>query len=221
MIWSSPAGFNFMFTGLIQAVGRVGHLTSNTVGTRLYIHCPDLAGGISVDDSIATNGVCLTAASVDAEGFSADVMPVTLQKTALIDLDVGARVNLELALRFGDRLGGHLVQGHVNGIGRIRNIEITGDIWWIAIDLPESLRRYLVLEGSIAVDGISLTIAAIDADGLSVSIIPHTLANTNLGTRKIGDAVNIEVDVLAKTIEGLLRADPTLRKTWSHLESKT
>lgn len=208
-----------MFTGLIQAVGQVGRLTANPDGTHLYIHCPNLAGGIAVDDSIATNGVCLTAESVDSEGFTAHVMPITLEKTALSALTEGASVNLELALRFGDRLGGHLVQGHVNGTGRIRNIDITGQTWWITIDLPESLRRYLVLEGSIAIDGISLTIAALDADGLSVSIIPHTLTNTNLGTRRVGDVVNIEVDVLAKTIEGLLRADPALRKAWSHLES--
>ena len=163
--------------------------------------------------------MCLTAESVDAEGFSTFVMPVTLEKTALAELSEDAPVNLELALRFGDRLGGHLVQGHVNGIGRVRGIEARGDSWWVSVDVPLALRRYLILEGSIAIDGISLTIAALDAEGLSVSIIPHTLANTNLRTRSAGDAVNIEVDVLAKTIEGLLRADPTLRKAWSHLES--
>ena len=219
MIWSSPDDYNPMFTGLIQSVGRISRLTASSDGTRIHIHCPELAGRIAVDDSIATNGVCLTAESVDAEGFSAFVMPVTLEKTALADLSEDAPVNLELALRFGDRLSGHLVQGHVNGIGRVRGIEARGDSWWITVDVPLALRRYLILEGSIAIDGISLTIAALDAQGLSVSIIPHTLANTNLRTRSTGDAVNIEVDVLAKTIEGLLRADPTLRQAWSHLES--
>lgn len=208
-----------MFTGLIQSVGRITHLTTRPDGTRLQVHCPDLAGKIAVDDSIATNGVCLTAESVDAEGFSAFVMPVTLQKTALGDLRENAPVNLELALRFGDRLGGHLVQGHVNGVGRIRDITERGDSWWISVDVPAALRRYLILEGSIAIDGISLTIAALDAEGLSVSIIPHTLARTNLRARRIGDAVNVEADVLAKTIEGLLRADPALGKAWTHLES--
>jgi riboflavin synthase len=219
MIWSSPDGYNPMFTGLIQTVGRITRLTPHPDGTRLHVHCPNLVGKIAVDDSIATNGVCLTAESVDAEGFSAFVMPVTLEKTALADLHEDAPVNLELALRFGDRLGGHLVQGHVNGVGRIRDIVERGDSWWVSVDVPLVLRRYLILEGSIAIDGISLTIAALDAEGLSVSIIPHTLANTNLRARQTGDAVNIEVDVLAKTIEGLLRADPTLRKAWSHLES--
>ena len=219
MIWSSPAGYNPMFTGLIQTVGRITQLTVKPDGTRLQVQCPDLAGKIAVDDSIATNGVCLTAESVDAEGFSAFVMPVTLEKTALGDLREDASVNLELALRFGDRLGGHLVQGHVNGVGRIRDIVERGDIWWISVDVPAALRRYLILEGSIAIDGISLTIAALDAEGLSVSIIPHTLTHTNLRARRIGDAVNIEVDVLAKTIEGLLRADPALGKAWTHLES--
>lgn len=208
-----------MFTGLIQSVGRITHLTTRPDGTRLQVHCPDLAGKIAVDDSIATNGVCLTAESVDAEGFSAFVMPVTLQKTALGDLRENAPVNLELALRFGDRLGGHLVQGHVNGVGRIRDITERGDSWWISVDVPAALRRYLILEGSIAIDGISLTIAALDAEGLSVSIIPHTLNHTNLRARRIGDAVNVEADVLAKTIEGLLRADPALGKAWTHLES--
>ena len=219
MIWSSPDDYNPMFTGLIQSVGRISRLTASSDGTRIHIHCPELAGRIAVDDSIATNGVCLTAESVDTEGFSAFVMPVTLEKTALADLHENAPVNLELALRFGDRLGGHLVQGHVNGIGRIREIAERGDSWWISVDVPAALRRYLILEGSIAIDGISLTIAALDTEGLSVSIIPHTLTHTNLRARRIGDAVNIEVDVLAKTIEGLLRADPTLRKAWSHLES--
>ena len=116
-------------------------------------------------------------------------------------------------------VGGHLVQGHVNGVGRIRDIVERGDSWWISMDVPAALRRYLILEGSIAIDGISLTIAALDAEGLSVSIIPHTLTHTNLRARRIGDAVNIEVDVLAKTIEGLLRADPALGKAWTHLES--
>lgn len=219
MIWSSPAGYNPMFTGLIQTVGRIAQLTVKPDGTRLQVQCPDLAGKIAVDDSIATNGVCLTAESVDAEGFSAFVMPVTLEKTALGDLREDASVNLELALRFGDRLGGHLVQGHVNGVGRIRDIVERGDSWWISVDVPAALRRYLILEGSIAIDGISLTIAALDTAGLSVSIIPHTLTHTNLHARRIGDAVNIEVDVLAKTIEGLLRADPALGKAWTHLES--
>lgn len=219
MIWSSPAGYNPMFTGLIQTVGRIAQQTVKPDGTRLQVQCPDLAGKIAVDDSIATNGVCLTAESVDAEGFSAFVMPVTLEKTALGDLREDAPVNLELALRFGDRLGGHLVQGHVNGVGRIRDIVERGDTWRISVDVPAALRRYLILEGSIAIDGISLTIAALDAEGLSVSIIPHTLTHTNLRARRIGDAVNIEVDVLAKTIEGLLRADPALGKAWTHLES--
>lgn len=208
-----------MFTGLIQTVGRITHLTVRPDGTRMHIRCPDLAGKIAVDDSIATNGVCLTAENIDAEGFTAFVMPVTLEKTALANLGEDAPVNLELALRFGDRLGGHLVQGHVNGIGRIRDIKEQGDSWWVTVDVPPALRRYLILEGSIAIDGISLTIAALDTEGLSVSIIPHTLANTNLRTRSAGDAVNIEVDVLAKTIEGLLRADPALGKAWTHLES--
>ncbi len=203
-----------MFTGLIQTLGRISRVSAGEQGTRLRIECPALSGQIAVDDSIASNGVCLTAESVDATGFTAFVMPVTLQKTALAYVAEGDTLNLELALRFGDRLGGHLVQGHVNGTGRIRGLAATGENWLIDIEVPEHLRRYLIEEGSIAIDGISLTIARLAPDGLCVSIIPHTWANTNLQTRRVGDAVNIEVDVLTKTIEGLLRADPSLATRW-------
>ncbi len=214
MIWPLPAGYNLMFTGLIQTLGRVSRVFASEQGTRIRIECPALSGYIAVDDSIASNGVCLTAESVDDLGFTAFVMPVTMQKTALGQWVEGDMINLELALRFGDRLGGHLVQGHVNGTGLIRNITVGNEHWLIEIDAPENLRRYLIEEGSIAIDGISLTIASLTSDGLCVSIIPHTWANTNLHTRQVGDAVNIEVDVLTKTIEGLLRADPTLATRW-------
>jgi riboflavin synthase len=203
-----------MFTGLIQTLGRVSRVCAGEQGTRLRIECPALSGQIAVDDSIASNGVCLTAESVDESGFTAFVMPVTLQKTALAHVAEGDTINLELALRFGDRLGGHLVQGHVNGTGRLRGLAATGENWLIDIEVPQHLRRYLIEEGSIAIDGISLTVARLAPDGLCVSIIPHTWANTNLHTRQIGDAVNIEIDVLTKTIEGLLRADPSLATRW-------
>lgn len=206
-----------MFTGLIQRVGTVTQIQPGPDGKQLRIRCPDLAAQIRVDDSIAVNGVCLTASAVDAEGFQAHAIPVTLAKTTTGSLQAGSKVNLELALRLGDRLGGHLVQGHVNGIGRIVDIAVTGDNWLIRIAFPVALRKYLISEGSIAVDGISLTIAALDDAEFTVSIIPHTLQCTTLGGKSVGDAVNLETDLLGKYVENLLHADPGLAKAWSAL----
>ncbi len=203
-----------MFTGLIQAVGTLAGAEHRPDGRRLRIHCPELAGAIAVDDSIASNGVCLTAVAVDAEGFSAHAIPVTLEKTTLGGLHDGARINLELALRMGDRLGGHLVQGHVNDTGRVLDITERGDNWLIRIAYPADQRRYLMAEGSITVDGVSLTVAALDDEALTVSLIPHTLERTNLRDRRPGDAVNLEFDAMAKYVESLLRGDPALAARW-------
>lgn len=207
-----------MFTGLIQSIGSVQGVETRADGHVLRIRCPALAGGIRVDDSIAVNGVCLTATAVDADGFSAHAIPVTLAKTATGSLQTGSKVNLELAMRLGDRLGGHLLQGHVNGIGRIVDIAVTGDNWLIRIAFAPELRKYLISEGSIAVDGISLTIAALSNAEFTVSIIPHTLQRTTLGGKAVGDAVNLETDMLAKYVENLLHADPGLVKAWHALE---
>jgi riboflavin synthase len=208
-----------MFTGLIQCIGTVRRVEIRPDGRVLQIQCPQLAGDIRIDDSIAVNGVCLTATDVDSDGFSAHAIPVTLEKTSSGELIAGSRVNLELAMRFGDRLGGHLVQGHVNGTGRILDIVILGDNWLIRIAFPPELRRYLISEGSIAVDGISLTIAALSDAEFTVSIIPHTLQRTTLGSRSVGDTVNLETDMLAKYIENLLYADPKLVENWKQLDT--
>lgn len=207
-----------MFTGLIQCIGRVQGVETRVDGHVLHIRCPELAGAIRVDDSIAVNGVCLTATRVDAEGFSAHAIPVTLAKTTTGKLQAGSTVNLELAMRLGDRLGGHLLQGHVNGIGRILDIAVTGDNWLIQIAFAPELRRYLIGEGSIAVDGISLTIAALSDAEFTVSIIPHTLQRTTLAGKAVGDAVNLETDMLGKYVENLLKADPNLVRAWKALE---
>ncbi len=207
-----------MFTGLIQSIGSVQGVETREDGHVLHIRCPALAGGIRIDDSIAVNGVCLTATEIDSEGFTAHAIPVTLEKTSTGELIVGSRVNLELAMRLGDRLGGHLLQGHVNGIGRIVGIAVTGDNWLIRITFAPELRRYLISEGSIAVDGISLTVAALSDAEFTVSIIPHTLQRTTLGGKAVGDAVNLETDMLAKYVENLLHADPGLVKAWHALE---
>jgi riboflavin synthase len=203
-----------MFTGLIQAVGILAGAEHRPDGRLLRIRCPELADAIAVDDSIASNGVCLTAVAVDAEGFSAHAIPVTLEKTTLGGLHEGARINLELALRMGDRLGGHLVQGHVNATGRVLAVTERGDNRLIRVAYPAEQRRYLMAEGSITVDGVSLTVAALDDDALTVSLIPHTLARTNLRDRTPGDAVNLEVDAMAKYVESLLRGDPALAARW-------
>jgi riboflavin synthase len=208
-----------MFTGLIQCIGTVRRVEIRPDGRVLHIQCPQLAGDIRVDDSIAVNGVCLTATDVDRDGFSTHAIPVTLEKSSTGELIAGSRVNLELAMRMGDRLGGHLVQGHVNGTGRILDIAILGDNWLIRIAFPPELRRYLINEGSIAVDGISLTIAALTDTEITVSIIPHTLQRTTLGSRSVGDTVNLETDMLAKYIENLLSADPKLVENWKQLDT--
>ena len=204
-----------MFTGLIQAIGVIKQVSGSPEGKSLTIHCPELIGDIAVDDSIAVNGVCLTADERAPDGFIAHAIHTTLEKTTLGSLDPGQRVNLELAMRASDRLGGHLVQGHVNAIGRITGIDTQGNNWQIHISFPADLRKYMIAEGSITLDGISLTIAKLADSQLMVSIIPHTLANTTLKDKAVGDSVNIEVDIMAKYIENFLRADPALANAWA------
>ena len=204
-----------MFTGLIQAIGVIKQVSGSPEGKSLTIHCPELIGDIAVDDSIAVNGVCLTAAERGPDGFIAHAIHTTLEKTTLGSLDPGQRVNLELAMRASDRLGGHLVQGHVNAIGRITGIDTQGNNWQIHISFPADLRKYMIAEGSITLDGISLTIAKLADSQLMVSSIPHTLANTTLKDKAVGDSVNIEVDIMAKYIENFLRADPALANAWA------
>ena len=208
-----------MFTGLIQSIGTVTRVETRADGSLLHIHCPALATDIRIDDSIAVNGVCLTATAVDADGFHTHAIPMTLAKTSTGSLQAGSKVNLELAMRLGDRLGGHLLQGHVNATGRIIDIAVTGNNWLIGIAFAPELRKYLISEGSIAVDGISLTIAALADTEFTVSIIPHTLQQTTLGGKAVGDVVNLETDLIGKYIENLLRADPGLIKAWKALDT--
>jgi riboflavin synthase len=203
-----------MFTGLIQALGIVKSISENSAGKTLMIQCPELINSIAIDDSVATNGVCLTATEIKDDCFSALVMHTSLEKTTTGKLVPGERVNLELAMQMSDRLGGHLVQGHVNGIGQITEITMLGENWNIHIAFPESLRKYMILEGSIAIDGISLTIAQLSDSQLVVSIIPHTLSHTTLRDKVIGSTVNLEVDIMAKYIENFLRYDPSLANAW-------
>ena len=193
-----------MFTGLVQGKGRVASLKASEAGARIAIET-SLVSELTAGDSIAVNGVCLSATSLDNGSFVADAMNETLSRTALGDLGPGAEVNLELPLRAGDRMGGHVVQGHVDGIGAIVDVADDGFARRIRIDAPAELLRYVIEKGSIAVDGVSLTVAALDSRSFTVSLIPETLQRTNLGHAGAGDRVNLEVDVLAKYVEKLIR----------------
>lgn len=195
-----------MFTGLIADLGEVTALREDGDGATLEI-ATRLVGELGEGDSIAVNGVCLTATEVGDESFAAQAMRETLDRSALGSLALGARVNLEMSLRAADRLGGHVVQGHVDGTGTVDAIDEQGFARVLRIDEGESgLGRYLVEKGSIAVNGVSLTVSALHDDGFEVSLIPETLKRTNLGTVVVGDKVNLEVDVLAKHLERLLEA---------------
>jgi riboflavin synthase len=195
-----------MFTGIVEESGRVAAVQVTPDGARLEIVAPLVAAGARVGDSVAINGVCLTATDV-VEGLARlafDAVPETLSRTNLGALRSGDRVNLERPLAVGDRLGGHIVQGHVDGVGRIAALQPEGNATRVTIAAPETLMRYVVEKGSIAVDGISLTIAGVDGEQFSVAIIPHTWEVTNLSHRRVGDPVNLEVDILAKYVERLM-----------------
>jgi riboflavin synthase len=191
-----------MFTGLVAGTGAVESLDRDGDGVRLRVRT-ELAGELAPGDSIAVNGVCLTAVDPDGQGFSADVMEETLRRSSLGPLAKGDEVNLELPLRAGDRLGGHMVQGHVDGTGSVGAVSDDGFARVVRIGAPPALLRYVVEKGSIAVDGVSLTVSAVDGDGFEVSLIPETLERTTLGAAEPGRVVNLEVDVLAKYVEKL------------------
>jgi riboflavin synthase len=192
-----------VFTGLIAALGSVRGVERDDDGALLRIGT-ELAGELAEGDSVAVNGVCLTATRVGDGEFAAQAMPETLRRSSLGALDQGSHVNLELPLRPEDRLGGHVVQGHVDGMGTVRAIREDGFSRVLELDVDAGLERYLVEKGSVALDGVSLTVSALLPGGIAVSLIPETLARTNLGEVAQGDTVNIEVDVLAKHVERLL-----------------
>lgn len=196
-----------MFTGIIEELGEVEALAKQTAGARLRVRCTRVLADLKAGSSIAVNGVCLTAVEIGRDSFSADLAPETLRRSNLGDLGPGARVNLERPLLPTERLSGHIVQGHVDSTGEFIALDQLGDEnWWLKIRVPAELDRYLVFKGSIAIDGISLTIASLDGDVLAVTIIPHTYQNTSLGTHKPGARVNLECDVLAKHVEKLLES---------------
>jgi riboflavin synthase len=191
-----------MFTGLVQDLGTVRALENEPAGVRVEIETA-LAGELSQGDSIAVNGVCLTAVSVADGAFRADVMAETLRRSSLGPLEAGSPVNLELPLRPQDRLGGHFVQGHVDGTGTVEDVTVDGFAQRVRIACAPEILHYIVEKGSITVDGVSLTIAGVDDEGFTVSLIPETLERTTLGQAAPGRVVNLEVDVLAKYVEKL------------------
>lgn len=192
-----------MFTGLIADLGSVSGIERDSGGATLEISTR-LAGELGEGDSIAVNGVCLTATAVDSDSFRAQAMEETLRRSSLGDLATGSPVNLELALRADGRLGGHIVQGHVDATATIAAMREEGFARVLDVETDDTLARYLVEKGSVAIDGVSLTVSEVRDEGFSVSLIPETLERTTLGAAKVGDRVNIEVDVLAKHVERLL-----------------
>jgi len=189
-----------MFTGIVLEVGTVAAFD----GSRLVVEAPETTADAAVGDSVSVAGACLTVVEVKEGRLAFDVVPETLSRTVLQRLGPGSSVNLEPSLRVGDRLGGHVVQGHVDAVGRVRSIEPEGDSRRMWIDAPEAVLGYCIEKGSIAVDGVSLTVAAFDDDGFEVALIPHTVAVTTLGRLEPGDEVNLEADVLGKVVERLV-----------------
>jgi riboflavin synthase len=196
-----------MFTGIVEGTGRVVTLAvaPGGAGARLEVEAPWPAGTLAAGDSVAVDGCCLTVAAATPTGFAADLVAETLRRTALGRLAAGDRVNLERPLALGGRLGGHLVQGHVDGVARVLERQAAGEGRELRVELPEALARYVVEKGSIAVDGVSLTVAGVGQGWFAVALVPHTLATTTLGERGAGDPVHLEVDLVAKYVERLVQ----------------
>ena len=193
-----------MFTGIIEEIGTVRRIERGAAGARLTIGAKAVLEGTKIGDSIATNGVCLTVVSMTTDSFSADVMAESLRRSGLGQLQSGSPVNLERAMPADGRFGGHIVSGHIDGTGTVAALRREDNAVWVTVHAAPSLLRYIVEKGSIAIDGVSLTVAAVDTDGFSVSIIPHTGAQTILLGKRLGDTVNLECDVIGKYVEKLL-----------------
>ena len=195
-----------MFTGIVEHQGVIAALERNAEGGRVRVRAPGVAPQLAVSASIAVNGCCLTVVEVDAQSFAADLSGETLRRTSFGEMREGARVNLERPLTAGKEFGGHFVQGHVDGVGRVAHLAQEGANWWLGVSVPADLARYVAMKGSIALDGISLTVAGWRDGVVEAAVIPYTYQQTNIGRMALGDAVNIEVDILAKYVERMLES---------------
>ena len=194
-----------MFTGIVEEVGTIKNIKRGQHSAVLTIQAKTVLEGTRIGDSIAVNGICLTVTRLFPDGFSADVMHETLNRSSLAGLAAGSMVNLERAMAANGRFGGHIVAGHVDGVGHIANIRRDDTAVWYTVHAGPEILRYVVEKGSIAIDGISLTVASVEADRFSVSVIPHTAEVTLLGRKHAGDTVNLETDIIGKYVEKLLR----------------
>lgn len=208
-----------MFTGIIEEIGHVVHVISGYNSGEIRIGAKKVLEGTQVGDSIAVNGVCLTVTKLYKDSFTADVMPVSLQRTNLGKLSIGAPVNLERAMAAGGRFGGHIVSGHIDGVGYIHETRREENAVWVTIGAPSEIMRLIVEKGSIAIDGISLTVAKMNRDSFCVSIIPHTGEETILLKKKPGDPVNLENDIVGKYVEKLLFTHPDNTETKGEAKS--
>lgn len=197
-----------MFTGIVEELGSIRSVRRGQHSSVLSIAAKDILSDLKIGDSVAVNGVCLTATTVDSGGFTADVMHETLNRSSLGSLTVGSHVNLERAMAANGRFGGHIVSGHIDGTGTITALRKDDNAVWYTISASQELLRYIVEKGSIAIDGISLTVAEVGESWFSISAIPHTVAVTTLGEKRPGDTVNLENDVIGKYVEKLLRPQP-------------
>lgn len=193
-----------MFTGIVEEKGTIQQMNRSGDSIEMKIRAKKILDDVQLGDSIAVNGVCLTVTQFDEKSFSVDVMPETVRATSLNDLTIGSEVNLERAMSANGRFGGHFVSGHVDGVGKIRSKRREYNAVYYEIEVPKNLRKYMIMKGSVAVDGTSLTIFGLSDDSFTISIIPHTLEETVIGNKGVGDIVNVECDMLAKYIEELL-----------------
>ena len=192
-----------MFTGIVEELGEVVALNKSGASGRITIRAPYVLQDAQIGDSIAVNGVCLTAQSINGDTFSADCMHETFERSSLGALTIGSKVNLERAMQMNGRFGGHIVSVHIDGTGRITRIETDNNAVWYTIQAPAEIMHYIIEKGSVAIDGISLTVARVAASTFAVSIIPHTRTQTTLGSKRVGDVVNLENDVIGKYVEKL------------------
>jgi len=211
-----------MFTGIVEEVGRVASIAVKGENRRVTIEAKTIPPQLKTGDSIAVSGVCLTALGIRPKSFAADLAPETWVRTSLSRISQGAEVNLELPMRADGRFGGHIMQGHVDGVGKLISFDRIADSenWWLQIEVPRELDKYVIHKGSISIEGISLTVAKLEGTLCTVAIIPHTVEMTNLKTLKPGDPVNIEADMIAKYVEKMMRGEQSSTITLENLVSQ-